>query len=145
MVFARMRTRRPNSRRRKGIATAECALCLPILFLITLGTIEVCSAIFLKEAVTIAAYEGARVGIARRGTDNSAESRIEEFLTERGISFTDESITFSDPGFDTADTLQHVTTTVTVPCNGNTFTGWFFPGRVITAQVTLRKEYRNPE
>jgi hypothetical protein len=140
-----MMAKRNNRRPRRGIATAECALCLPILFLITLGTIEVCSAMFLKEAVTIAAYEGARVGIARRGTNSSATSRIEEFLNERGIAFTENSIDFSDPGFDEAETLEHVTTTVTVPCDGNTFTGWFFPGRSITAEVTLRKEYHNPD
>ena len=137
------RSARP--RRRRGIATVECALCLPLLIVLTLGTIEVCSAMFLKEAVTIAAYEGARVGIQRRGTNDNVERRIHDFLDERGIVYSENSIQISEPSFDDAQELQHVTTTVTVPCESNTFTGWVLAGRTISASVTLRKEFTNPE
>ena len=65
-------TRKPNQR--DGVATTECAIAIPIILLFTLVTIDICTIIYLKESVTIAAYEGSRVGIQRGGTDALAES-----------------------------------------------------------------------
>ena len=131
------------ARRRKGVAATECALLIPIIFAFTLFTIEICTILFLKEAVTIAAYEGARVGIQRGGTDAAVEFRVEEFLTERGIAFSN-PVTVADPGFDDAEELENVQTTVSVPAQGNLPFGWFFGGLEISAQVTMRKEFANP-
>jgi hypothetical protein len=136
-----------QNQKRKGTAATECALCLPIIILFTLFSIEVCSVMFLKEAITIAAYEGGRVGIQRGGTDANVEFRVMEFLNERGIAYSD-PVTISDPGFDNAGELEHVTTTVTVPVNGNLFSGWagwVFDGMELEASVTMRKEFANPD
>ena len=111
---------------RRGVATAECAICLPIIVTLTLGVIETCSVLFLKETATIAAYEGARVGIRRGGTNAKVRSRIEEFLMSRKIKFDNRVVEFELDGFDDAHELQNVSTTVTVPCAGNTVIGWFF-------------------
>lgn len=133
-----------RGRRRKGVATVECALCLPIFVTITLATIDLCSAMFLKESLTLAAYEGSRVGVQRGGTDTIVKNKIESFLDERGISYASDSIVISNPGFDNATTLAHVTITVTVPCDGNMpFTGGIFVGRSLSASVTMRKEFVN--
>ncbi len=128
---------------RNGIAATECAFAIPIIFAFMLFTIEMCTIMFLKEAVTIAAYEGARVGIQRGGTDAAVEFRVEEFLAERGIEFAN-AVIIEDPGFDDAAELEHVRTTVTVPANGNLPFGWFFDGLEISANVTMRKEFENP-
>lgn len=136
--------RRSKSRKRRGIATVECALCLPIFVLITASTIDICSAIFLRESLTLAAYEGSRVGVERGGTDAIVTSRIQNFLDERSIVYDGGSIQISDPGFNTAGTLEHVTVTVTVPCAGNMpLTGGLFVGRNISASITMRKEFVN--
>jgi Flp pilus assembly protein TadG len=136
--------RRSKSQTRRGIATVECALCLPIFVLITVSTIDLCSAIFLKESLTLAAYEGSRVGVERGGTDTIVTSRIQNFLDERGIVYSAGAIQISNPGFDTAGTLEHVTVTVTVPCAGNMpLTGGLFVGRTLTASITMRKEFVN--
>ena len=127
---------------REGIAATECALVMPIIFAFTLFTIEMCTIMFLKEAVTIAAYEGARVGVQRGGTDALAEFRVEEFLDERGITYGN-AVIIEDPGFDDAVELEHVRTTVTVPAAGNLPFGWFFGGTEISASVTMRKEFPN--
>ena len=109
-----------------------------------IGVNETCSAIFLKEQVTIAAYEGGRVGIQRQSTDALVKQRIQAFLDERGIAYDgDEVVTISVPGFDTAPTMSHVTTTVTVPISGNSLTGSFFSTQTVSASVTLRKEFQN--
>ena len=128
--------------KREGVATTECALALPVIIAFTLFTIEVCSVIFLKEAVTIAAYEGARVGIQRNGADATVEFRVREFLDQRGIVYGN-PVFIEDPGFDDANEMEHVRTVVTVPVAGNLPFGWFFTGTEVSASVTMRKEFRN--
>ncbi|MCA9194356.1 MAG: pilus assembly protein [Planctomycetales bacterium] len=136
--------KKSRSFHRRAIATVECAICLPIIVLITVATIDLSSALFLKESLTVAAYEGARVGALNGGTNDEAIQRVQEVLTERGITYDDTSVVVSSPGFDTAATLEHVTITVTVRCQGNMpLTGQFFQGRSLTAAVTFRKEFKN--
>ena len=148
--YRRRRSTRRSTRRsfgwrfRDGIATVECAVCLPIFVAITMATIELCSAMFLKESLTLAAYEGARIGVERGGTDAIVRNAIEDFLEQRGVSYDEQSITISDPGFDDAETLQHVTITVSVPCQNNMpLTGGLFTSRSLAASVTMRKEFEN--
>ena len=79
-----MSSRKEN---RDGIATSELAICLPILILLTLAVLETCTVIFLKETITISAYEGARVGIRKQGTDAQVAAKVQTFLESRGIIF----------------------------------------------------------
>lgn len=130
-------------RKRDGIATSEMALILPIIVLLTLAVLETCTVIFVKEALTISAYEGARVGIRKQGTNAQAIASVTDFLDNRGISYEADFVEISDPSFDSADSLEHVTITVYVPCDGNTYTGWIFTGRYMSASVTMRKEFAN--
>lgn len=134
---------RRASNRREGIATSEMAICLPILILLTLATLETCTVIFLKETITIGAYEGARVGIRKQGTDAQVAAKVASFLESRGISFDSDFIEMSSPGFDNAADLENITVTVNVPCDGNTYSGWIFTGRNVSASVTMRKEFSN--
>jgi hypothetical protein len=135
-----MSSRKEN---RDGIATSELAICLPILILLTLAVLETCTVIFLKETITISAYEGARVGIRKQGTDAQVAAKVQTFLESRGIIFESDFVEISDPGFDQASDLQNITVTVNVPCDGNTYSGWIFSGRFISASVTMRKEFAN--
>lgn len=135
---------RRNRKDRDGIAVTECALCIPLIIMFTLFAIEVSTVLFLKETITIAAYEGSRIGIQRGGTDVNVENRIKNLLKERGVSFGSDVVEISNPSFNTADALEHVTVTVNVPVNGNLFSGWIFDGRELDASVTMRKEYANP-
>jgi hypothetical protein len=135
-----MSSRKEN---RDGIATSELAICLPILILLTLAVLETCTVIFLKETITISAYEGARVGIRKQGTDAQVAAKVQTFLESRGIIFESDFVEISDPGFDQASDLQNITVTVNVPCDGNTYSGWIFFGRFISASVTMRKEFAN--
>jgi len=129
---------------RRGTATVEFAVCLPVLVALFIGVNETCSAIFLKQQVTVAAYEGARVGIQRQSTDELVEQRILEILDERGITYNAETVVnISTPGFGQAAALEHVTTTVTVPIAGNSLTGGVFSNQNISASVVLRKEFQN--
>ncbi|WP_436716456.1 TadE family protein [Roseiconus lacunae] len=137
----RIRSRRPN---RRGVATVEFAICLPALIALTIGTIDICSMLFLKESITIAAYEGARMGVGRDRTNGDVSTRVQQFLDERNIQYTGNPCSFGSPDFTSADTLDNVTVTVTVPCDGNLLIpSALFAGMDLSASVTLRKEYRN--
>ena len=144
MFNSKLFYRRRHHKNRRAVATVEAAICLPALFILTIGTIDLCSLIFLKEAVTLAAYEGAREGVGRGHTNADAVSRVTEFLDDRDINYTGNVVTISAPGFDAAETLENVTVTVTVPSAGNLISpADLFPGLDITASVTMRKEYAN--
>ncbi len=132
-------------KRRKGVATIEFAFILPVLVVLTLGTIDVCSMMFLKESVTLAAYEGARRGVGRDRTNADVVNRVTEFLDERSIDYTGtQVVTINSPGFDGADTLENVTVTVSVPCAGNLLIpSQWFDDLILSASVTMRKEYKN--
>ena len=137
--------RRRNVHHRRGVATAELAICLPIVIAICVATIDICSARFLRESLTIAAYEGARVGAPKGGTDALARVRILQLLDERNITYeSGDVVTISGNSFETADTMDHVTVTVRAPAAGNLISATqFFNNKTIEAQVTLRKEYAN--
>ncbi len=135
---------RRKTRRRSGTATVEFALCLPALLVLTIGTLDLCSMMFLKESIKLAAYEGARRGVGRGKTNDDVVRRVQEFLDERNVAYEGNPCTFSSPDFTTADTLENVTTTVTVPCAGNLLIpSAMFSHLTLSADVTLRKEFRN--
>ncbi|EMI52105.1 transporter [Rhodopirellula sallentina SM41] len=132
--------------KRAATATAEVAICLPVLMTLTLATIDLCSVFFLKETVSIAAYEGARRGVNRGGTNAAAIARVREVLTERGVQFGGDAVSFEDATYDDAETLEHVTLVVTVPAAGNLAAPAGLYGDLqLTARVTMRKEFENQE
>jgi Flp pilus assembly protein TadG len=139
------RNKRKKLHRRSGVATLEFAIVLPVLIALTLGTMDICSMMFLRETAVLAAYEGARNGVGRGHTDQDVTSRITEFLDERGVTHNGSSgITISSPGFTSADTLENVTVTVNIPTTGNLLIpSQMISGMTITASVTMRKEYKN--
>ena len=77
-----MKRTRPKKR---GIATVEFAICLPVLVLIILGSLEACNLIFLKQALTEAAYQGAIVAMRPNATEADVTARIQSILDARDI------------------------------------------------------------
>jgi len=136
---------RHGSRKRRGVATLEFAMVLPVLMILTIGTMDLCSLMFLKESVVIAAYEGARQGVDRGRTNADVTARVTAFLDERGINHSGAgSVTISGPGFGGASTLEAVTVTVSVPADGNLLIpSQLYGGMTVSADVTMLKEYEN--
>ena len=137
--------RRLQAAQRKAVATVEFAICLPLLITLTLGTMDLCSLIFLQESVTIAAYEGARQGVGRGRTNADVTARITEFLDDRNIEYSGTNLVqYSNPDFTGAETLENVTVTVNVPAAGNLIIPLgMFDGLTVSSSVTMRKEYKN--
>src|SRR5436305_6888714 len=75
---------RPTAQKR-GVAAAELAVCLPVVVLIVVATIESCSAMFLKQSLTVAAYEGVRTAIATGGSAANAQTVCNAILKDRRV------------------------------------------------------------
>jgi hypothetical protein len=149
-VTTSIHTRRRHPERTGG-AVVEAALVLPLILLLIGATLELSTSIYLKESLTIAAYEGARLAVTRTADDDRVIERIEEVYAERGIST--EGVEIADmvtitPACDTADVLEPVSITVRAPTAGNTVVPFrwmqFITPEELTATVVMRKEYANP-
>ena len=77
---------------RRAAALVEFAICLPVLMLIVLGSIEAASAVFVRQGLAVAAYEGVRQIIRRDGDLTEAKARAQAVLDQRSIKKT--KITF---------------------------------------------------
>lgn len=72
-------------RARRGTATVELAVCLPVLSLLVFGSMQACDMIYLKHGLTTAAYEGSLEASRPDATTASVQSRVEQVLTLRGV------------------------------------------------------------
>lgn len=135
---------------RTGAAATEFALIVPVILVLFAGTVELCTTIFVKEAVTIAAYEGARAGIQRKSTNQNIYNRVEAFLASRNIEYEGsiQDIVEITPDVTTAATLEPIVVSVSVPIQGNTVLpfSWlqFVTVDDITVEVVMRKEFPFP-
>ncbi len=85
-----------RGKRRRGVAVVELAVCLPVLVLILLSTIEACVMLQLKQNVTITAYEAHRIGIMPGIEASAVQFQCEMLLDDRHI--TDYTITMDPAG-----------------------------------------------
>jgi hypothetical protein len=137
--FAAAFTGRRSAGTRRGTAAVELAVCLPILVLVIMGSLECCGMIFLNQSLHIAAYEGARVGIRSDADNADVTARANEILDVRDVQSA--TIVINPPDVRAIVSGQTVTITVTAPCDENSiFTPWFFQGRTLAGETTMIKE-----
>ena len=86
--------------KRLGAAIVEMAICLPVIVLLTFGTIELASGLFLKQTLTSAAHEGALAGMRLDATEASVRDRVELILAVREVEDCVITITPSGRAFD---------------------------------------------
>ena len=130
------RTRLPA---RRAAAAAELAICLPLIVFLLLASLEACSMIFLDHSLTIASYEGVRVGINYDGTNSAVLARCNQIIADRGVDSANVAI---DPA-NVANVARgnRITITVTAPCDANAILPlWFYNGRTLTCSTTMVKE-----
>jgi len=126
------------TRSRKGTASVELALCLPILVVIALGSIEATNAIFLKDRLTSAAYEGARSATTPGQTSTGATTAANAVLTQFGISGA--QVTITPAVTTTTASGTQVTVSVTAPLSSNSWMQPYIIGKAIsnvTATVVM--------
>lgn len=129
--------RKGNSvKRRRGVAAVEMAVCLPVLMLLTLASIEACTMIFVQQSLETTAYETARFAASPLTVAADAIARGNQVVLDRELA--DAAITVEPAAPVRGD---NVTATVTAPFDSNRmFPSFFFGNQQLTADVTMRKE-----
>ncbi|QDV74997.1 TadE/TadG family type IV pilus assembly protein [Botrimarina mediterranea] len=129
----------PNRPARRGVAATEFAVCLPVLMLLLLGTIECCSMIFLKQTLAVAAYEGGHAALAPGATSAQARVAAEAILTERRIA--GGSVEIAPRPLESIAEGEFFDIRVSAPTNANRILPLnFFGGRTLTATASFMRE-----
>ena len=102
---------------RKGAATVELAICIPVLLLISFSLIELCSMMFVKQGLTVAAYEAAHRAVQPAATSAQAIAAGQEILQQRRIQ--GGAVAINAGNIQQVDQGEFFTVTVTAPATAN--------------------------
>ncbi len=135
----RQRGRRQQSRRRPGVAVVEFAVCLPVLVILILGSIECTSMIFVNQSLNIVAYEGARAAIKSDATAVDTLARCNEVIAERRLAGC--TVTLEPGNIEDLDRSTPITVRATAPVNSNSVLGVlrFFSGDLVGEAVMFKE------
>jgi len=131
---------RRRERRRRGVAASELAVCLPVIVLLVLAMIEACTMIFLKQSLTVAAYEGARAALEPQAVATDVQDAANGVLADRRVQKA--SVTIRPTNFATLAPGEYIEVTVSAPTDPNsTIPGSFLRGRTLSATAVMMKEF----
>lgn len=138
------RTRR-TFRLRRAVAAVEAAVMMPVMVLLAFGSIELSNMVFMRQSLSIAAYEGVRIITKPGATAAQATTRINEVLTARNVSNYTVSVTTDSlvPIVVTPVTPRGTLLTVSIQSsNGGSAYGplQLFTGRTIQCQTTMVRQ-----
>ncbi|WP_238383195.1 TadE/TadG family type IV pilus assembly protein [Rubripirellula obstinata] len=132
-------TKRRSRRNRSGTAVTELAVCLPVLVLITLATIESCTMLHLQQRLKTTAFEAARVGIVPGAKPVNVEYQCELLLDNHGVQ--GYSVTMDPANPSTLDQGDYFTVTVSASCGPNSLVGgWIYADKILSKSVSLSAE-----
>jgi hypothetical protein len=135
----RSKTAVTSPSRRRGVAAAELAVCLPVVVLLVIATLEACSAIFLKQSLTCAAYEGVRTAIEEGATTANVQAACNQILSDRKIKGA--TIELSPSNIAALNPGDFIDVTVTAPCGPNSLVpAAFYRGRSLKATASMMIE-----
>lgn len=125
--------------KRRGVAAVEFAVCLPVLVLLVFGAIEASNFIFLKQSLSVAAYEGIRETV-RNGSNNAdGINRAQNILNARTVN--DFSINFPNGEASGANRGDQIVMEVSAPTATNSpLAGQWLTNRTLTARIVMVKE-----
>ena len=130
----------PARNPRSAVAAVELAIVLPVLMALVLGVVESCNLIYLKQSLTISAYEGARAAIVKGMIVSDINDRSDQILADRKI--TNATILVSPNPPSTASYGTYITVRVQAPYAANSLIpGWLFGGVTLQSTVKMMKEY----
>ncbi|HBE69037.1 MAG TPA: hypothetical protein DDW52_12885 [Planctomycetaceae bacterium] len=136
---SRNATRRKQRTLRAGTVATEMAVCLPILFMVFLGSIDLIRYNLLRNVITHATYEAARTGIVKGATIEDVQQVVETEL-DRFAAPLEYTIT-TDPAVLPA--VGSETLTITITCDVRE-AGWIlsdhFPGDTMQESMTIQLE-----
>jgi hypothetical protein len=125
-------------RRREGAVIVEFAVIAPIIVLICMATIELCSLYYLRQTCKLAAYEGCRIGLTTKGSKGLVENQAKRVLNSRKIFGYDIDIS---PNPNTLKAGDLLTVRITAPPKKNLpLKGWLVGGADVDVQVVMMSE-----
>ena len=125
---------------RRAAAAAELAICLPLIVFLLLASLEACSMIFLDHSLTIASYEGVRMGINYDGTNADVIARCNQIINDRGVEgrhHHDQSRQRRRPST-AAIASRSPSPPLAIP--NAILPLWFYDGRTLSCSTTMVKE-----
>jgi len=126
--------------KRRGVAAAELAVCLPIVVLLVLATIEACTMVFLKQSLTVASYEGVRTALVKGATAQDVQTACKQILTDRKVGGA--IVTVSPANLPALNPGDLVDVTVTAPCGPNSAIPiMFYQGKSLTTTASMMIEF----
>ena len=125
---------------RHGVAATELAVCMPIILVLILGTMQACSMFYLKQNLTVSAYEGIRTSVEYRVQDDDVRATCLQILADRNVQ--GGAVTIEPSNFTQQPPGTWITVTVTAPTKRNSPVGcWFYQANDMTASATMMKEF----
>ncbi len=122
------------------MAAVELAMCLPVIMLLVIGTVETCSMIFLKQSLAIAAYEGARTAVIPNATTEQVQAACKQVLTDRKV--VDATVTVKPSNIAILKPGDFVDVTVVAPCSANSIVPIrFYRDKSLTSAASLMIEF----
>ncbi|WP_083904703.1 TadE/TadG family type IV pilus assembly protein [Rhodopirellula sp. SWK7] len=138
-LHQRLNGKASRRRNRRGAAAVEFAVCLPVLVLLVFGSIEASCMIFLKQTLSVAAYEATRVAIRDGRANADGERSARQILEGRSVNGFD--IRFPNGEALDADRGAEVVVEISAPSAANSpLIGQFVADRVLTARVVMIKQ-----
>jgi len=125
---------------RSAVVTVEFAIVLPVLIALVVGIVESCNLIFVKQSLTVSAYEGARAAIVNGMSQTDIEARTNQVVADRKIKNTTILISPNPPSAAGYGTYITVRVQATYGTNA-IIPGWFFGGVTLQSSVKMMKEY----
>jgi len=134
--------RKASPRPRRGAATVELALILPIFLLLCVGMIEFGRAFMVQQTLTSAAREGARFGALPGTSNNEIETRVREFLAAGGVDPTVAQVDVSPQGLETASSGEQVRVLVEVAYQDVSWLAapWYLRDADLSNETVMRRE-----
>ncbi len=118
----------------------ELAISLPLLLLVMFSTLEICSAIKLRQSLAIAAYEGALVAVVPAASSDDVQSACQFVLVDRGVN--SGLISIEPAGFATAPAGSQIRIAVSAPRHENcVLFGGLFGAATTVSQAVFIKEF----
>lgn len=130
-------SKRICKRKRKGGATVELAIAMPLLMMMIFGGMEAANSIFLKQGMTVAAYETAKMATTVGFSAEDALARGQAALNARG--FGEAEISIDPPNVTAVDPGTPIVVSVTAPSSLNAISPLVLWGGAVNvnAQITM--------
>ena len=125
---------------RRAVAATEFAVCLPLIVVLLLGTLEASTMIFLKQSLSIAAYEGARSAMTADAVAADVETSCNIILSQRNVA--GGTVVVTPAPLESQPVRSWITVTVSAPASSNSvIQGLFYSSHTVAARTSMMKEY----